>query len=62
MKLSDINIRIFDKQTLLVSNSNFQWLIERAYDYAPIGEVTEILAYCAMRSKYRQWVVMRKHS
>lgn len=57
-----MQIKIFDKRTLIVSNTELQWMIERAYDHAPFGEVTEVIAYCAMRGKYRQWVVMKKHT
>ncbi len=55
-----MQVRIFDKRTLIVTNAQFHFMISRAYDYAPIGEVTEVLAYCLMRGKYRKWVVMKK--
>ncbi len=51
-----MQIRIFDKRTLIVSNAEFHFMISRAYDNAPITQVKEVIAY---RKNRRHWIILK---
>jgi hypothetical protein len=55
-----MQIQILDKRTLLITYLKLQFIIGRAYDNAPVCEMTEVLAYRKMRGKQCLWVVTKK--